>query len=127
MTLSAHTARLAVEALRNGVPNREAVRELGCSQPRAEARFVEMLDRAADAGNPPANAQGMLVSGDFGTGKSHLLTHLEYLALSRNFVCSKVTVSKETPFYDLGKVFAPAVESGRLPDGSGQQIGRAHV
>ena len=122
MALSAHTARLAVEALRNGVPNREAVRELGCSQPRAEARFVEMLDRAADAGNPPANAQGMLVSGDFGTGKSHLLTHLEYLALSRNFVCSKVTVSKETPFYDLGKVFAPAVESGRLPDGSGQLV-----
>ena len=122
MTLSAHIARLAVEALRNGVPNREAVRELGCNQPRAEARFVEMLDRAADAGNPPANAQGMLVSGDFGAGKSHLLTHLEYLALSRNFVCSKVTISKETPFYDLGKVFAPAVESARLPDGSGQLV-----
>ena len=42
MTLSAHIARLAVEALRNGVPNREAVRELGCNQPRAEARFVEI-------------------------------------------------------------------------------------
>ena len=41
-------ARLAVEALRNGVPNREAVRELGCNQPRAEERFINMLDGVAD-------------------------------------------------------------------------------
>ena len=122
MALSAHTARLAVEALRNGVPNREAVRELGCNQPEVETRFVEMLKRAASASDLPAGAQGMLVSGGFGTGKSHLLTHLEHLALSQNFVCSKVTISKETPFYDLGKVFAPAIESGRLPDRRGQLI-----
>ena len=122
MALSAHTARLAVEALRNGVPNREAVRELGCNQPEVETRFVEMLKRAASAGDLSDGAQGILVSGGFGTGKSHLLTHLEHLALSQNFVCSKVTISKETPFYDLGKVFAPAIESGRLPDRRGQLI-----
>ena len=122
VALSTHTARLAIEALRNGVPNREAVRELGCNQPQVETRFVEMLERTAGADDSPANAQGMLVSGGFGTGKSHLLTHLEYLALSRNFICSKVTISKETPFYDLGKVFAPAIESGRLPDRSGQLV-----
>ena len=33
------THRLALEALRNGVPNREAVKILGCNQPHAEAEM----------------------------------------------------------------------------------------
>ncbi len=114
--------RLALEALRSGVPNREAVRLLGCNQPQVEDRFAEMLDRVTDGDNPARNDQGMLVSGDFGSGKSHLLTHLEHLALERNFVCSKVVISKETPLYDLGKVFTSAMESGRLPGRSGRFI-----
>ena len=114
--------RLALEALRNGVPNREAVRIMGCNQPRAESRFNEILTRAEDADNPPANSRGMLVSGDFGTGKSHLLAHLEHQALSQNFICSKVVISKETPLYDLGKVFSSAMENGRMPDRSGRFV-----
>ncbi len=31
--------RRALEALRNGVPNRDAVRVLGCEQPEVEERF----------------------------------------------------------------------------------------
>ncbi len=119
---SAFNYRMALEALRNGVPNREAVRILGCNQPQAEVRFADMLNRAIDANNPPAGSLGMLVSGDFGTGKSHLLTHLEHQALSQGFVCSKVAISKETPLYDLGKVFKSAVDSGRMPDRSGRLV-----
>ena len=115
-------SRLALEALRSGVPNRAAVRLLGCNQPRVEKRFVELLSEAADADNPAPIAQGMLVSGDFGSGKSHLLAHLEHIALEQNFVCSKVAISKETPLYDLGKVFISAMENGRLPDRSGRLI-----
>ena len=112
------TYRLAVEALRSGVPNREAVRILGCNQPRAEGRFDGMLTSVMDADN----SVGMLVSGDFGSGKSHLLAHLEDQALSQNFVCSKVAISKETPLYDLGKVYKSAMENGRMPDRSGRLI-----
>ena len=115
-------ARLAVEALRNGVPNREAVRKLGCKQPRAEERFIKMLDGVADTHDRAAGSPGMLVSGDFGSGKSHLLAHLEHLALSRNFVCSRVAISKETPLYDLGKVFMSAMENGRIPNRRGRFI-----
>ena len=114
-------ARQAVEALRNGVPNRAAVRELGCNQPQAEERFSNMLASAA-SGDGSAGTQGMLVSGDFGSGKSHLLAHLEELALSRNFVCSRVAISKETPLHDLGKVFSSAMENGRLPDRGGRFV-----
>ncbi len=104
--------RRAIEALRNGVPNREAVRILGSTQPQAEQQFQARLSQGgAD------NLGGMLISGDFGTGKSHLLEHFEHLALDRNFVCSRVAVSKETPFYDLAKMFRAAADNGALPDG----------
>ena len=117
-----HRYRIALEALRNGVPNREAVRILGCNQPQAETRFNDMVTKVMDVDDPPVSSLGILVSGDFGTGKSHLLTHLEHQALSRGFVCSKVAISKETPLYDLGKVFKSAVENGRMPDHSGRLI-----
>ena len=114
--------RLALEALRSGVPNRAAVKILGCNQPHVESRFIEMLGESEEASGFKENARGMLVSGDFGSGKSHLLVHLEQLALEHNFICSKVAISKETPLYDLGKVFTSAMESGRLPDRSGRLI-----
>ncbi len=114
-------SRQALEALRNGVPNQEAVKILGCNQPATD-RFADLLAGAVDRTAPPTGALGMLVSGDFGAGKSHLLTHLEQMALSRNFVCSKVAISKETPLFDLGKVFRSAIENGRMPDRSGRMI-----
>ncbi len=121
-TSSTVANRLALEALRSGVPNRAAVRLLGCNQPQVEERFTAMLDGATDSDSPAGNGQGMLISGDFGSGKSHLLAHLEHLALEQGFVCSKVAISKETPLYDLGKVFVSAMENGRLPDRSGRLI-----
>ena len=116
------SCRRALEALRNGVPNREAVQLLGCTQPRAEREFQDLLRRACDTNTPPSGALGMLVSGDFGTGKSHLLSHFEHRALSQGFVCSKVAISKETPLYDLGRVFRSAMDNGRILDHTGPLI-----
>ncbi len=116
------SCRRALEALRNGVPNREAVQLLGCTQPRAERQFQDLLKRASDLAEPPWGALGMLVSGDFGTGKSHLLSHFEHRALSQGFVCSKVAISKETPLYDLGKVFKSVMDNGRILDRTGTLI-----
>jgi len=116
----AFTYRRALEALRSGVPNREAVKILGCHQPQAENQFTALLRQCADQKNPPPGSLGMLVSGGFGAGKSHLLSYLEHQALSQGFACSRVAVSKETPLYDLSKVFKSAIDHGRLPDRSGQ-------
>ena len=119
---NAQKSRWALEALRNGVPNSAAVELLGCNQPAAEERFRDLIGRAADRSDPPPGAQGMLVSGEFGSGKSHLLTHLERLALDGGFVCSRVAVSKETPLFDLRKAYVSAVDHGRMPDRSGRLI-----
>ena len=112
--------RQAMEALRNGVPNRAAVEILGCNRPDVESRFDDLLLQAIDADAPPQSALGMLVSGEFGSGKSHLLSYLEHRALAEGFACSRVAISKETPLYNLGRVFSSAIQHARLPERTGQ-------
>ncbi len=109
-------ARRAIEALRCGVPSRDAVAALGSGQNDVEDRLLALLDRC---GTTRAGAnRGLLLGGGFGSGKSHLLGHLGHLALGRRFAVSRVVVSKETPLHDPGKVLRAAVESATLPDGA---------
>lgn len=115
-------ARRAIEALRSGVPNHDAVRALGSQQPVVVQRFqqqMEELERDAGERRP---IPGLLLAGDFGAGKSHLLTHLDQLALDGGCVSSRVVVSKETPLYDLARVFRAAVETMRVPGKTGSPL-----
>jgi hypothetical protein len=114
--------RRAVEALRSGVPNADAVRVLGCNQPTVVARFDRQLADCEEGVAAGRQAPGLLVMGGFGTGKSHLLEYLEHGALAQRFVCSRVVISKETPLYDPAKVFRAAVETARVPGVTGQAI-----
>ena len=66
-----------------------------------------------------AGPQGILMAGDFGSGKSHLLEYLQHIALENNFVCSNVVVSKETPLYTPDKMFNAAIQSAKVPDRAG--------
>ncbi|HEX9526559.1 MAG TPA: BREX system ATP-binding domain-containing protein, partial [Streptosporangiaceae bacterium] len=99
MTADLVARRRAVEALRSGVPSWDAVAVLGSGQPAAEDRFTALLERVREAGRPAAQPSGLLLGGGFGTGKSHLLTHLSHLAMSSEFVVSTVVISKETPLH----------------------------
>jgi hypothetical protein len=110
--------RRAIEALRSGVPNRDAVRVLGSSQPDIEARFAEQLE-AIQAGE---SARGVLVRGGFGSGKSHLLEYLQHVALTQQFVVSKIVISKETPLHDPVKVFRTAAATAVVQDRRGAAI-----
>jgi len=101
--------RRAIEALRAGVPNRDAVLALGSTQPDIDRKFREQLQGVG------AQLQGMLVQGGFGAGKSHLLESLQQTALRENFVCSKIVISKETPFYDPAKLYRAAAEAAVVP------------
>ena len=111
-----------MEALRNGVPNGDAVAVLGCSQPAVERDFNAMLTRLSGDGDKPDSGLGMLVAGDFGAGKSHLLGYLETQALAQNFVCSRVVISKETPLFDMDKVYRAAVQNAKVPGVTGQMV-----
>ena len=106
-----HVARTAVEALRAGVPNRAAIRLLGSVETGIESRFVAGLDAAWSNAPRP----GLIFTGGFGSGKSHLLGYLREEALNRNFVVSYVTISKETPLASPGLVFAAAMRGAVAP------------
>ena len=109
-------ARRSIEALRSGVPNRSAVRELGTDQREIEGRFLNMLSQLAAERQMGRQLPGFMIQGEFGTGKSHLLEWLQHLCLEQGFASSKVVISKETPLGDPHKVFRAAMESLRLPD-----------
>lgn len=99
-------ARRAVEALRAGVPSRDAVAVLGSGQAAIEDRFQALCEAAAGG-----TAGGLLLGGGFGAGKSHLLEHLARLALDAGWTVSRVAISKETPLHDPAKVFRTAADS----------------
>ena len=114
--------RRALEALRNGVPNRDAVRVLGCGQEAVVERFLQQLEAVEHPEDDKKQAQGTIVAGDFGSGKSHLLQYLRHLALDKNFVCSLVVISKETPLYDPAKLYLAAVEAAAVTGTTGNAI-----
>ncbi len=126
MVEDGHTSSLrnrrALEALRNGVPNGDAVAALGCNQSAVERDFNSLLSRVQKDGDAPDSGLSMLVAGDFGSGKSHLLGYLETQALAQDFVCSRVVISKETPLFNMEKVFKAAVENGRVPNVTGHMV-----
>ncbi len=110
------SARRAVEALRCGVPSRDAVATLGSGQGEAEDRVTDLLQSVGTGGR--STHRGVLLGGGFGAGKSHLLEHLAHLALDRGFAVSRVVISKETPLHDPAKVLRAAVESAISPTGA---------
>lgn len=115
-------ARRAIEALRNGVPNMDSVRILGCSQPQAEEQFKQLLAGESHVRGLHEDLKGMLVSGAFGAGKSHLLTHFQARALDQGYVCSKLAISKETPLFNLDSVFKAAVSNAQVPGHKGRLV-----
>ncbi len=115
-------ARRALEALRAGVPSRDAVRVLGSEQPHVEDRFRRQLEAARTDVAAGRHTPGLLIGGDFGTGKSHLLAHLQHVALGEGFVCSSVVISKETPLYDPAKLYRSAIRAAVVPGRKGSAV-----
>ena len=114
--------RRALEALRSGVPNREAVNMLGSNQTAAERVFLDRLASVPAAAKEGRQVDGLLLSGGFGAGKSHLLDYLAHASVERNFVCSRVVISKETQLFDPVKMFTAAVEGTAVPSLSGEAV-----
>jgi P-loop Domain of unknown function (DUF2791) len=117
--------RRAVEALRSGVPNADAVIAFGSGQSDIEDRFTGLLEGIVAPRNGRLGRASMLLGAGFGEGKSHLLTHLGHLATSAGFVVSTVVISKETPLHDPAKVLRAAVESAVAPDGARDVVAEA--
>jgi hypothetical protein len=108
-------SRRAIEALRAGVPNRAAIRLLGTAESEIRARFLENLRHCGKMLVEDGQPTGQVIAGGFGSGKSHLLGYLQEVALNNNFVVSWVVISKETPLFDLGKLYVSAMRNATVP------------
>ena len=113
-------ARIAVEALRAGVPNRTAIRLMGNEHTLIEVAFDQALHDAWNSGAPRA---GLGIAGGFGAGKSHLLGYLAEVARGQHGVVSRVAISKETPLAHPAAVFAAALRTAVLPDSADDALG----
>ena len=107
--------RRAIEALRAGVPNRAAIRLLGSCEAEIREQFLSNLHHCRAGLNTAVPVRGQIVAGGFGTGKSHLLGYLQELALQEDFIVSWISISKETPLFDPGKLLISAMRNAVVP------------
>jgi len=108
--------RVAIEALRMGVPNRSAIKLLGSNERGLCDRFADSLHETRV--RPDRIARGDVIAGSFGSGKSHLLGVFAQQALDQNYVVSQIAVSKETPLFDPERVYAAAMRNAVAPHGN---------
>ncbi|MBV8091405.1 MAG: DUF2791 family P-loop domain-containing protein [Alphaproteobacteria bacterium] len=110
------SARNAIEALRAGVPNHAAILLLDTDESGLQQKFWDALQLVDGALRDEEQPEGMVIAGAFGAGKSHQLGCLGMLAQQQNFIVSLVPVSKETPLFDPGRLFAAAIRAAVVPD-----------
>lgn len=112
------TARNAIEALRAGVPSRHAVSQLGTTQHAIADRFHAALE-SVGAGK---STQPLVISANFGDGKSHLLEYFQAIAEREHFVTSYTVVSPEMPLGSGHVVLKAIAEAARAPGRTGKAI-----
>ncbi|MGQ9524991.1 MAG: BREX system ATP-binding domain-containing protein [Armatimonadota bacterium] len=101
-----------IESLRSGVPTRLSIREMPELRPELVDTIRGDLDCFSDGQVPP----GRLIWGEYGQGKSHLLTCVEHLALEKNFAVSLASLSREVSCHDLLHFYRRLAPTIRTPN-----------
>lgn len=88
-----YPARHVIEALRSGIPSRAVGECFTEARPAMLKRVREKLDAVRSGGR----SDGMVFTGRYGEGKTHLLHTAFNLAFEANMAVSYVSLGKETP------------------------------
>lgn len=113
-------ARHIIEALRSGIPSRAVGQYFSEARPKIMREISDRLDLVCEQGK----ASGMIISGKYGEGKTHLLNTVFNLAHSNNMVVSYLSLSKETPMDKMYLVYQKLIGNTYLP--KRQQPGFMH-
>ncbi len=79
-------ARHIIEALRSGIPSRTIGQYFSEARPELEREISNRLEKACETGK----SDGMVISGKYGEGKTHLLNTVFSLAQSENMAVSYI-------------------------------------
>ncbi len=100
-----------VEALRSGIPSRDVGAYFADARPQIMRRIQSKMDEVGTSGI----SSGMVFTGRYGEGKTHLLNTVLSIAASENMVVSFVPLGKETPLDKLHIVYPKVIANTYLP------------
>ena len=104
-------AQKIIEALRSGVPSRSVGQYFSSARPEIMSKLSRTIDKVCNTDE----SCGMIVSGKYGEGKTHLLNTVFNMAQDNNMVVSMISLSKETPFDKLYLVYKKLINNTYLP------------
>lgn len=104
-------SRHIIEALRSGIPSRIVGRCFSDARPKIlkelSAHIEDVCERQKSA--------GMIISGKYGEGKTHLLNTVFNMASENNMVVSYLSLSKEAPMDKLHLLYPKLMANTYLP------------
>lgn len=104
-------ARHIIEALRSGISSRAVGQYFSEARPKIMKDISARLDMVCEQDK----SSGMVISGKYGEGKTHLLNTVFNLAHSNHMVVSYISLSKETPMDKLYLVYQKIIQNTYLP------------
>lgn len=104
-------SRHIIEALRSGIPSRIVGRCFSDARPKI---LKELSGHIEDVCEWQKSA-GMIISGKYGEGKTHLLNTVFNMASENNMVVSYLSLSKETPMDKLHLLYPKLMANTYLP------------
>lgn len=104
-------SRHIIEALRSGIPSRAVGQYFSEARPKIMKDISDRLNLVCEQGK----SNGMIITGKYGEGKTHLLNTVFNLAHSNNMVVSYLSLSKETPMDKLYLVYQKIIQNTYLP------------
>lgn len=101
-----------IESLRAGIPTRSSTRQL----PDLRAELTSLVDQDLSEFKEGKIPQGRLIWGQYGQGKTHVLTTVEHLALAKGFAVSLVSLSREVSCHNFQHFYSKVASRIRVPD-----------
>ena len=109
--MSEYHARHIIEALRSGIPSRAVGEYFSEARPKMMQRIHNRMEAVKETGK----SDGMIYTGRYGEGKTHLLNTVLGMAFDANMVVSFVSLGKETPIDKPYMLFQKLIASTYLP------------
>lgn len=104
-------ARKIIEALRSGVSSRAVGQYFSSARKDLLSQLSKRLNDVCES----RVSDGIIITGKYGEGKTHLLNTVFNMAHSNNMVVSIVSLSKETPFDKPYMVYQKLLSNTYLP------------
>ena len=104
-------ARHIIEALRSGIPSRVVGEYFSEARPAMMKNISQRLEAVRETGK----SDGMIFTGHYGEGKTHLLNTVFSMASSSNMVVSFLPLGKETPLDKLHLLYPKIIANTFLP------------